>query len=56
MALGFGYRGCDVSIGGRNKNSMEAYIRNQLQEDRAEGQLTIKEFVDLVMGKPEEGS
>ena len=28
---------------GRNKNAIETYIRNQLQEDHTEEQLTIRE-------------
>ena len=48
----FWCRGYYVSTVGRNKNAIETYIRNQLQEDHAEEQLTIKEYVDPFTGKP----
>ena len=48
----FWCRGYYVSTVGRNKNAIENYIRNQLQEDHAEEQLTIKEYVDPFTGKP----
>ena len=47
----FWCRGYYVSTVGRNKNAIETYIRNQLQEDHAEEQLTIKEYVDPFTGK-----
>ena len=31
---------------GRNKKAIEQYIRNQLQEDIALDQMSLKEFVD----------
>ena len=48
----FWCRGYYVSTVGRNKNAIETYIRNQLQEDHAEEQLTIKEYVDPFTSKP----
>ena len=48
----FWCRGYYVSTVGRNKTAIESYIRNQLQEDHAEEQLTIKEYVDPFTGKP----
>ena len=35
-----------MSTVGRNRRAIEQYIRNQLQEDLSEDQLTIKEYVD----------
>ena len=52
----FWCRGYYVSTVGRNRRAIEAYIRNQLQEDYAEDQLSIKEYIDPFTGKPvEEG-
>jgi len=52
----FWCRGYYVSTVGRNKRAIEEYIRNQLQEDYANDQLSIKEFIDPFTGKPvEEG-
>lgn len=52
----FWCRGYYVSTVGRNRRAIEAYIRNQLQEDYAEDQLSMKEYVDPFTGKPvEEG-
>ena len=48
----FWCHGYYVSTVGRNKNAIETYIRNQVQEDHAEEQLTIKEYVDPFTGKP----
>ena len=48
----FWCHGYYVSTVGRNKNAIETYVRNQLQEDHAEEQLTIKEYVDPFTGKP----
>ena len=39
----FWCRGYYVSTVGRNRRAIEQYIRNQLQEDLSEDQLTIKE-------------
>lgn len=52
----FWCRGYYVSTVGKNKNAIEQYIRNQLQEDYAEDQMSIKEYIDPFTGRPvEEG-
>ena len=48
----FWCRGYYVSTVGRNRKMIEEYIRNQLQEDYSEDQLTIKEYVDPFTGEP----
>ena len=48
----FWCRGYYVSTAGRNKRAVENYIKNQLQEDYSEDQLTLKEYVDPFTGKP----
>ena len=48
----FWCRGYYVDTVGRNKKVIEQYIRNQLQQDYEEEQLSIKEFVDPFTGKP----
>ena len=35
---------------GRNKKAIENYIRNQLQEDIANDQISVKEFIDPFTG------
>ena len=47
----FWCRGYYVDTVGRNKKVIEEYIRNQLQQDYEEEQLSIKEFVDPFTGK-----
>jgi putative transposase len=37
---------------GRNKKAIQEYIRNQLQEDYSEDQMSIKEYVDPFTGEP----
>ena len=52
----FWCRGYYVSTVGRNRDAIQQYIRNQLQEDYTEDQMSIKEYVDPFTGKPvEEG-
>ena len=51
----FWCRGYYVDTVGRNKKVIEQYIRNQLQEDYADDQLSIKEYIDPFTGKPEKG-
>ena len=46
----FWCRGYYVDTVGRNKKSVEEYIRNQLQEDIANDQLTINEYIDPFTG------
>ncbi|WP_434511680.1 IS200/IS605 family transposase [Desulfitobacterium sp. AusDCA] len=50
----FWCRGYYVDTVGRNKKAIEQYIRKQLQEDIAEDQLSIKEFVNPFTGEPVE--
>jgi putative transposase len=47
----FWCRGYYVSTVGRTKKQIEEYIRNQLQEDIANDQLSIKEFIDPFSGE-----
>ena len=42
----FWCRGYYVDTVGRNKKAIENYIRNQLQEDIANDQISMKEFID----------
>ncbi len=52
----FWCRGYYVDTVGRNKKAIEQYIRNQLQQDVADEQITIKEYIDPFTGLPvEEG-
>lgn len=51
----FWCRGYYVDTVGRNKKAIEQYIRNQLQQDYEEEQLSIKEFVDPFTGEPVKG-
>lgn len=46
----FWCRGYYVDTVGRNKKAIEEYIRNQLQEDIADDQLSLKEYIDPFMG------
>ena len=48
----FWCRGFYVDTVGRNKKVIEQYIRNQLQQDYEEEQLSIKEYVDPFTGLP----
>ena len=48
----FWCRGYYVDTVGRNKKAIEQYIRNQLQEDKEEEQLSLKEFIDPFTGEP----
>ena len=48
----FWCRGYYVSTVGKNRKAIEQYIRNQLQEDYADDQMSIKEYVDLFTGEP----
>ena len=51
----FWCRGFYVDTVGRNKKAIEQYIRNQLQQDYEDDQLSIKEFVDPFTGEPVKG-
>ena len=46
----FGCRGYYVDTVGRNKKAIEEYIKNQLQEDIANEQISIKEYIDPFTG------
>ena len=46
----FWCRGYYVDTVGRNKKAIEEYIRSQLQEDIANDQISIKEYIDPVTG------
>jgi len=39
-----------VDTVGRNKNAIAEYIKNQLQEDIASAQISLKEYVDPFAG------
>ncbi|NLK23302.1 MAG: IS200/IS605 family transposase, partial [Clostridiales bacterium] len=40
---------------GRNKNAIQKYIQNQLQEDQIAGQISMKEYIDPFTGEPVKG-
>ena len=46
----FWARGYYVDTVGRNKKQIEAYIRNQLEQDQVSDQMSLKEFVDPFTG------
>ena len=46
----FWCRGYYVDTVGKNKKTIEEYIRNQLVEDEMMDQMTIKEYVDPFTG------
>ena len=46
----FWCRGYYVDTVGRHKKAIEEYIRNQLQQDIAEDQITMKEYIDPFTG------
>ena len=46
----FWCRGYYVDTVGKNKNAIENYIKNQLEEDYASDQISIKEFTDPFTG------
>ena len=47
----FWCRGYYVDRVGRNKKVIQEYIKNQLQEDLLEDQMTMKEFIDPFTGE-----
>jgi len=47
----FWCRGYYVSTVGRNKKAIEEYIRNQLQDDIAGDQISLKEYIDPFTGE-----
>ncbi len=46
----FWCRGYFVDTVGKNKKRIEEYIRTQLQEDIAEDQISLKEYIDSFTG------
>ena len=48
----FWCRGYYVDTVGRNEKAIKEYVRNQLQEDIAVDQISIKEFTDPFTGEP----
>lgn len=46
----FWCRGYYVDTVGRNKRVIEEYIKNQLEEDYASDQISLKEYIDPFMG------
>ena len=51
----FWCRGYYVSTVGANKKAIQEYIKNQLQEDYSDDQMSIKEYVNPFTGKPVQG-
>lgn len=47
----FWCRGYYVDTVGKNKKAIEEYIRNQLTEDIANDQITLKEYIDPFTGR-----
>lgn len=41
-----------VDTVGRNEKAIQEYVRNQLQEDVAADQISLKEFTDPFTGEP----
>ena len=48
----FRCRGYYVDTVGRNEKAIQEYVRNQLQEDIAADQISLKEFTDPFTGEP----
>ena len=48
----FWCRGYYVDTAGRNEKAIQEYVRNQLQEDIAADQISLKEFTDPFTGEP----
>ena len=48
----FWCRGYFVDTVGKNAKKIEEYIKNQLMDDVAEDQLTLKEYIDPFTGEP----
>ena len=46
----FWCRGYYVDTVGRNQNTIKEYIKNQLEEDIASDQISLKEYIDPFMG------
>ena len=52
----FWCKGYYVDTVGRNKKVIQEYIKNQIQEDIAYEQLSLKEYIDPFTGEPVKGS
>lgn len=52
----FWCRGYYVDTVGKNKNAVAQYIRNQLHEDIANDQISMKEYIDPFTGKLEKSN
>ena len=48
----FWCRGYYVDTVGRNEKAIQEYVRNQLQEDVAADQISLKKFTDPFTGEP----
>ena len=48
----FWCRGYYVDTVGRNEKAIREYVKNQLQEDIAADQISMKEFTDPFTGEP----
>ena len=48
----FWYRGYHVNTVGKYERAIREYIRNQLQDDIANDQISLKEFTDPFTGEP----
>ncbi len=48
----FWCKGYYVDTVGRNKKIIEEYIKNQIQEDLAYEQMSLKEYIDPFTGEP----
>ena len=48
----FWYKGYYVDTVGRNKEAIQKYIREQLQEDIVEDKIVMKELFDPFTGEP----
>ena len=49
----FWCRGYYVDTVGKNAKKIQEYIQNQLEEDKVNDQITLKEYMDPFTGKPE---
>ncbi len=48
----FWCRGYYVDTVGKNAKKIQEYIKNQLEEDKVNDQITLKEYIDPFTGKP----
>ena len=52
----FWCRGYYVDTVGKNAKKIQEYIKNQLEEDKVNDQITLKEYIDPFTGKPADKS